>query len=59
MNFIKRFFAYLLDSISKRMKENKEIKEIERKGYVDARKKEAFKRGQQKAKKDPKDIFRF
>ncbi len=41
------------------MKESKEIRDIERKGYIDTRKKEAFKRGQARAKEDPFKKLRF
>ncbi len=59
MRLIRKFIAYLRDLISQRMKENKEIRDIERKGYIDARKKEAFKRGKERAKEDPYKKFGF
>ncbi|KKL70498.1 hypothetical protein LCGC14_2104340 [marine sediment metagenome] len=59
MSLIRKFIEYLKSILAARLKENKEIRDIERKGYIDTRKKEAFKRGQQKAKRDPYEKLRF
>ncbi len=59
MRLIRKFLDYIKRIIATRLREDKEIREIERKGYVGAMKKEAFKRGQEKAKRDPYEKLRF
>lgn len=57
MGWFKSFIANIIDSIKKRMSENKEIRDLERKGFLDERKEAAYARGKKAANYDPYQKF--
>ena len=56
---IKEFFNFLFRWIKKRVQENNELKEIERKAYLEERKRLAAISGKNRANKINDRIFRF